>query len=82
MNVVVLSKDLKMKRISLIWICGLIQVCDSPSAVRLADLDFSKLAWRVVRESWIFVVKLLRVYGGCLGIRRRRRAWKSAISLG
>jgi len=28
------------------------------------------------------VVKLLRAYGGCLGIRRRWRAWKSAKSLG
>ena len=28
------------------------------------------------------VVKVLRVYGGCLGIRRRRRAWQAAISLG
>ena len=23
-----------------------------------------------IREGWIFVVKLLRAYGGCLGIRR------------
>jgi len=30
----------------------------------------------------IQVVKLLRVYGGCLGVRRRWRAWKTAISPG
>jgi len=28
------------------------------------------------------VVKLLRAYGGCLGIERRRRALQAAISLG
>jgi hypothetical protein len=27
-------------------------------------------------------VKMLRAYGGCLGVRRRRRTWKAAISLG
>ena len=30
----------------------------------------------------IFVVKLLRAAGGCLGIRRRRRTRKPAISFG
>ncbi len=29
-----------------------------------------------------FVVKLLRANGGCLGARKRRRAWLAAISLG
>ena len=28
------------------------------------------------------MVKLLRADGGCLGTRRRRRAWKAAISFG
>ena len=28
------------------------------------------------------MVKLLRAYGGCLGIRRRGRTWPAAISLG
>ena len=28
------------------------------------------------------MVKLLRVSGGCLGTRRRRRAWQAAISPG
>jgi len=28
------------------------------------------------------VVKLLRAHGGCLGVRRRRRAWLAAISFG
>jgi hypothetical protein len=27
-------------------------------------------------------VKLLRAYGGCLGVKGRRRAWLAAISLG
>jgi hypothetical protein len=30
----------------------------------------------------IFVVKLVRAFGGCLGIRSRRRTWEPAISLG
>jgi hypothetical protein len=30
----------------------------------------------------ILTVKLLRAHGGCLGIRRRRRTWLPAISLG
>jgi len=29
-----------------------------------------------------FAVKLERAYGGCLGARRRRRAWPTAISFG
>jgi hypothetical protein len=33
-------------------------------------------------EGWINAVKLLRACGGCLGARRRRRAWKTAISPG
>ena len=33
-------------------------------------------------ELWIHVAKLLRAHGGCLGVRRLRRAWKTAISLG
>ena len=28
------------------------------------------------------MVKLLRAHGGCLGVRRRRRAWLAAISFG
>jgi len=28
------------------------------------------------------MVKLLRVYGGCLGVERRRRTWLTAISPG
>jgi hypothetical protein len=28
------------------------------------------------------MVKLLRAYGGCLGVRRRRKTWMAAISLG
>ena len=28
------------------------------------------------------MVKLLRADGGCLGIERRRRTWKAAISFG
>jgi len=35
-----------------------------------------------VGEDRINVVKLLRAHGGCLGVRRRRRAWKTAKSLG
>ena len=31
-------------------------------------------------ERWIHVAKLLRAHGGCLGVRRLRRAWKTAIS--
>ena len=27
-------------------------------------------------------VKEIRAYGGCLGIRKRRRTWPTAISLG
>ena len=33
-------------------------------------------------ECEIPMVKLLRAHGGCLGIERRRKAWKSAKSLG
>ena len=33
-------------------------------------------------EDRINAVKLLRACGGCLGARRRRRAWKTAISPG
>ena len=33
-------------------------------------------------ERWIHVAKLLRAHGGCLGVRRLRRAWKTAISPG
>jgi hypothetical protein len=29
-----------------------------------------------------FMVKLLRVDGGCLGAERRRKTWQAAISLG
>ena len=36
----------------------------------------------VEKERSINVAKLLRAYGGCLGIRRRGRAWKSAKSPG
>ena len=31
-------------------------------------------------EREVNAVKLLRAYGGCLGARRRRRAWKTAKS--
>ena len=37
---------------------------------------------RVEVEFEIPMVKLLRAHGGCLGIERRRKAWKSAKSLG
>ena len=37
---------------------------------------------RVVRVIETKVVKLLRAHGGCLGVGRRRRAWKAAKSLG
>jgi hypothetical protein len=33
-------------------------------------------------QSTIDMVKLLRVYGGCLGVERRRRTWQAAISPG
>jgi hypothetical protein len=33
-------------------------------------------------ELWINVVKLLRAHGGCLGVRRLRKAWKTAKSSG
>jgi len=33
-------------------------------------------------QSRIDMVKLLRVYGGCLGVERRRRTWQAAISPG
>ena len=33
-------------------------------------------------EDGINAAKLLRACGGCLGARRRRRAWKTAISPG
>ena len=33
-------------------------------------------------QSSIDMVKLLRVYGGCLGVERRRRTWLTAISPG
>jgi hypothetical protein len=33
-------------------------------------------------QSKIDMVKLLRVYGGCLGVERRRRTWLAAISPG
>ena len=33
-------------------------------------------------QSTIDMVKLLRVYGGCLGVERRRRTWLAAISPG
>jgi hypothetical protein len=33
-------------------------------------------------DASIFVAKLLRAHGGCLGIRSRRRTWEAAISLG
>ena len=33
-------------------------------------------------DASIFVVKLLRAYGGCLGTRSRRRTWEAAIGLG
>jgi hypothetical protein len=35
-----------------------------------------------IEEPWIHVAKLTRAHGGCLGVRRLRRAWKTAISLG
>src|SRR5439155_18858355 len=34
------------------------------------------------RELWTNVVKLLRAHGGCLGVRRLGRAWKTAKSSG
>src|SRR4051812_30013932 len=37
---------------------------------------------RIVLEDRINAAKLLRACGGCLGARRRRRAWKTAISPG
>jgi hypothetical protein len=36
------------------------------------DTQFLRITWR----------KLLRAYGGCLGVKRRRRTWNTAISLG
>jgi hypothetical protein len=36
----------------------------------------------VLLESRINAAKLRRACGGCLGARRRRRAWKTAISPG
>src|SRR3954451_6383601 len=33
-------------------------------------------------DASIFVAKLLRAHGGCLGTRSRRRTWEAAISLG
>ena len=35
-----------------------------------------------LRNDQFFMVKLLRADGGCLGIDRRRRTWKAAISFG
>jgi hypothetical protein len=42
----------------------------------------SGVSRRVSLEERINAVKLLRACGGCLGARRRRRAWKTAISPG
>ena len=50
---------------------------------------FEKLIF-LVKKSWEkssisqeqIMVKLRRAYGGCLGIRKRKRAWLAAISLG
>jgi len=33
-------------------------------------------------DASIFVAKLIRAHGGCLGTRSRRRTWEAAISLG
>ena len=33
-------------------------------------------------DASIFVAKLVRAHGGCLGIRSRGRTWEAAISLG
>ncbi len=35
-----------------------------------------------IRQSEIDMVKLLRVYGECLGVERRRRTWLAAKSPG
>jgi hypothetical protein len=35
-----------------------------------------------IKDSHKFVTKLLRADGGCLGVGRRRKALKTAISLG
>ena len=43
--------------------------------------DFA-LSRREFGEGGINAAKLLRACGGCLGARRRRRAWKTAISAG
>ena len=43
-----------------------------PKGVRSADRMSSRH----------FMVKLLRVDGGCLGAERRRRTWQAAISFG
>ena len=49
-------------------------------------LNFNEHAIVFIRrnlyQSVIDMVKLLRVYGGCLGVERRRRTWQTAISPG
>src|SRR4030067_313715 len=39
----------------------------------------SKVKFQFLRIRWC---KLLRAYGGCLGVKRRRRTWDTAISPG
>jgi hypothetical protein len=36
-----------------------------------AERDDQQWSDRAVEELWIFVVKLLRAHGGCLGVKRR-----------
>ena len=45
------------------------------------DLDDASLERELERPD-LWVTKLLRACGGCLGSRRRRRTWVAAISYG
>ena len=36
----------------------------------------------IIAEQKLFMVKLLRAQGGCLGARRRGKTWLAAISFG
>ena len=50
--------------------------------MRTEGIEYYKQAFRANLVYKRLMVKLLRADGGCLGTRRRRRTWKTAISFG
>ena len=72
---------------------GVVTTCDIVNVVDITKSDFVGRLGRKPQvrlgvmkkgenEFGISVANLLRAHGGCLGVERRRRAWKSAKILG